>query len=267
MFEANRFRVERFSSAGAFKVAFGKDVVIGGGTGFERCTVAAACKRGVTGSEAGAFRSPNGLVAPASDDLTVDGAGTVYVADRENNRVQVFRADGTFRRGWGLNVDPDNADVGFEICITTCQGGGESGLGGALITPTGISAAPSADVYTADQVAQRIQRFTCAASTVAFSAASVSVAEGAGSATLTVQRTGDVGCGGSVQYATTPGTATPADYTSGGGTLTFEPGGDHQDRLRPDHERRAPRGRRDVHRHAHRPGGPAAPSACRPAPR
>ena len=104
------FRVDKFTTSGDWVSAWGKDVVTGGGTGFEVCTVATNCKTGVTGSAGGEFRSPNDLVAPASDAIAVDPAGTtVYVADRENHRLQVFGSDGHFEGAWGLHVD--SADV------------------------------------------------------------------------------------------------------------------------------------------------------------
>jgi len=47
---------------------------------------------GGPGSMAGQFRVPHGV--------WIDSAGTVYVADRENNRVQLFTTDGTFVEEW-----------------------------------------------------------------------------------------------------------------------------------------------------------------------
>jgi hypothetical protein len=50
------------------------------------------------------------------------------------------------------------------------------------------------------------------------------VEEGAGSATVTVQRSGNASGTQTVAYATADGTATAADYTATAGTLTFLPG-------------------------------------------
>lgn len=61
--------------------------------------------------------------------------------------------------------------------------------------------------------------------TIQFSAAAVSVNEGAGSITLTVNRTGGAASGVSVNYATQNGTATaPQDYTATSGSLSFGAG-------------------------------------------
>jgi titin len=63
------------------------------------------------------------------------------------------------------------------------------------------------------------------AGTLQFSAASYSVVENAGNATITVTRTGGAASGISVHYATTDGTATaPSDYTATSGTLNFGAG-------------------------------------------
>ncbi len=47
---------------------------------------------GEPGSAPGQFRVPHGLA--------IDADGTVYVADRENSRVQLFTAEGTYRGEW-----------------------------------------------------------------------------------------------------------------------------------------------------------------------
>jgi hypothetical protein len=63
------------------------------------------------------------------------------------------------------------------------------------------------------------------AGAVEFSAATYTVDEGAGSATITVTRTGGSASGVTVGFATSNGTATtPADYTATTGTLTFGAG-------------------------------------------
>jgi hypothetical protein len=61
--------------------------------------------------------------------------------------------------------------------------------------------------------------------TVAFSAATYSVGEADGSATITVDLSGASAVTATVGYATANGTATAgSDYTSASGTLTFAPG-------------------------------------------
>ena len=48
---------------------------------------------GSRGGGDGEFRAPRGM--------TVDSAGDVYVADTDNDRIQVFDSDGNFLRKWG----------------------------------------------------------------------------------------------------------------------------------------------------------------------
>ncbi|QEH31554.1 Calx-beta domain protein [Aquisphaera giovannonii] len=63
------------------------------------------------------------------------------------------------------------------------------------------------------------------AGTVQFSAASYSVSEGGGTATITVTRSGGTASGVTVHYATSDGTAKAgSDYTASSGTLTFGAG-------------------------------------------
>jgi len=145
-------RVEKFDSAGNFVAAWGRDVVAGGTTGFEICTVASMCKKGVTGGLGGQFNAPNGIA--------VDGS-FVYVADRVNNRIQKFTRFGTFLRAWGKDV-VTGGGTGFEICETAseCKAGAESvGLGGELNTPVGVASDGSGNVYVTDTNGSQVQKF------------------------------------------------------------------------------------------------------------
>lgn len=91
-------RISKFDSSGHFVLAFGKDVVAGGGTGFEVCTVAAKCKAGLPGDQAGEFNFPEGI--------TTDAAGSVYVSDLENSRVQEFDGSGEVVRVIASTASP-----------------------------------------------------------------------------------------------------------------------------------------------------------------
>ncbi|HVW19013.1 MAG TPA: hypothetical protein VHB30_12280 [Solirubrobacteraceae bacterium] len=75
-------RYSRFTSSGAFIRTVGRGVR-DGGTTFQRCT--AACHPGTLGSGSGELAYPHGIV--------VDDDGYVYVADRDNNRIEKFDSD------------------------------------------------------------------------------------------------------------------------------------------------------------------------------
>ncbi len=50
------------------------------------------CSWGTPGSGDGEFNLPHGIA--------IDSAGTIYVADRENSRIQLFKQDGSFVKSW-----------------------------------------------------------------------------------------------------------------------------------------------------------------------
>jgi DNA-binding beta-propeller fold protein YncE len=64
--------------------------------------------------------------------------GSVYVADRENNRIQMFIADGVFVTEWGT------------------EGSGD----GQFDWPNDVAVASDGSVYIADMGNNRIQKFT-----------------------------------------------------------------------------------------------------------
>lgn len=92
---------------------------------------------GEPGAEDGNFFFPN--------DVEMDGAGNLYVADSLNDRVQKFTADGRFIDKWGRR-----------------------GVGnGHFHWPMGLTAGTDGDIYVSDTFNHRIQRFTAAGQYVA----------------------------------------------------------------------------------------------------
>src|SRR5439155_8646 len=69
--------------------------------------------------------------------VATDGSGNVYVADRNNDRIQKFDASGTFLTTWG--------SYGSE--------------NGAFSSPFGVATDGSGNVYVADRTNSRIQKF------------------------------------------------------------------------------------------------------------
>lgn len=115
-------RILQFSATGNFIRAFGADV---GGPGVDVCTVASACGPGTTTDAAG------GMVRP--EDVAVEQAtGNVYVADFENDRIDVFSATGAFEGAFGWRVKVTGAAEELQFCtaVSGCQAGSEgSGAG------------------------------------------------------------------------------------------------------------------------------------------
>lgn len=109
--------------------------------------------------------------------LAVDGTGYVYVADRGNNRVQVFTPLGAYVREWsatdadGLAVDAAGnvyvADTdGSRIHKFSNSGGYLTGWGsqgtwdGEFRGPVRVAIGPEGNVYVVDHMNSRVQAFT-----------------------------------------------------------------------------------------------------------
>jgi hypothetical protein len=87
---------------------------------------------GSPGEGAGQTKSPQGL---ATDFET----GDLYVADQGNNRIDVFKADGTFLRAFGWGVDTGASEL--QVCTTAskCQAGIAGAGAGQFSSPTWIA--------------------------------------------------------------------------------------------------------------------------------
>lgn len=76
---------------------------------------------GEQGGAPGEFNLPHGIA--------VDSAGTVYVADRENSRVQLFTPDGEYLRSWDFVNRPDDIFIDAQDNIYIAELGFRSGVG------------------------------------------------------------------------------------------------------------------------------------------
>ena len=152
--EGNGHRVQRFDSNGTFERAWGKDVVAGGGTGAEICTVASSCKTGVGGALGGEFGNPS--------VMAVGPAGDIYVGDYVNQRLNRFDATGNFISTWGQDVDAGGT-TGPEICTTasTCKASPGGFRAGAFSGGPEVATDAAGNVYAGDSN-RRIQQFDAA---------------------------------------------------------------------------------------------------------
>ena len=152
----------------------------------------------------------------------VDGAkGAVTVAYATADGSAKAGSDYTAKTGTLTWANGDTANKSFAIAITNdlIAESAES-FGVVLSNPTGgatLGSIASASVNIVDN--------DTAPGTLAFSVASASVSEGAGTATITVNRSGGSGGAVSVHYATSNGTAmASASYTASSGTLSWDAG-------------------------------------------
>lgn len=132
-------RLQRLDVHGNVELMWGGDVVVRNapgdtGTGFEVCDPGVSgvegCQRGLRGDQPGMFDDP---MAIAVDQST----GAVYVADRDNRRVQQFDLDGTFVREFG-----------------------SAELGATSVDGVGLAVSPAdGDVFVADPANRRVLRF------------------------------------------------------------------------------------------------------------
>jgi hypothetical protein len=77
--ESGNARVSQFTTEGSFVRAFGRDVIPGGGEGFEICTLATGCKQG--------RRTRGDRVLSLPSAVAVDPGGAIYVADADATRI------------------------------------------------------------------------------------------------------------------------------------------------------------------------------------
>lgn len=76
---------------------------------------------GEPGSGPGQFNLPHAIA--------VDSAGTVYVGDRENSRVQLFSPEGEYLRSWTFLNRPDDIFIDAQDNVYVAELGFKSGLG------------------------------------------------------------------------------------------------------------------------------------------
>ena len=116
---------------------------------------------GSSGTLGGQFNGARGIAVNQTGNGGVP-AGTVYVVDFNNNRIQSFDADGNFIRAWGQDVD-SGGGTGFEICevAANCKAGVSGGGAGQFNAIAGGIAVDQAtgNVAVFDRNNRRVQQF------------------------------------------------------------------------------------------------------------
>jgi hypothetical protein len=106
---------------------------------------------GSEGSAQGQMAVPFGV---ATDPST----GTVYVADLENNRIDVYTPWGEFQRAWGWGVKDGNAEL--EVCTDSCRAGIAGAGPGQLDAPLAVAVDSAGFVYVREGSTNRVQKFS-----------------------------------------------------------------------------------------------------------
>jgi virginiamycin B lyase len=137
---------------------------------------------GGAGTQGGQFGNSSTGPGGAAVNLSGTGgasAGDLYVADRNNNRVQQFHADGTWVRTFGVDVieegkPNDVSTTAFEICDSTaatlnvpadCKGGTIVGApgqtAGGMRAPQGVAVEQATgNLYVTDQTNRRVDVYS-----------------------------------------------------------------------------------------------------------
>lgn len=127
-----------------------------------------------SGTTGGLFNQPRGVAVNSSGAGGVP-AGSFFVADGANHRIQQFDANDNFVQAFGNDViqtgKPGDTGTGFEICTVAadCKNGATGALGGELNQPTGLSINESTGaLYVSEAGNRRVTKFTFSAGVPSF---------------------------------------------------------------------------------------------------
>ena len=227
--DSNNERVEKFSSAGRFLLAFGWGVGDGKTHAPQMCRK--RCFAGYEGEGAGQLHFAEGVAV--DNDPSSRSRGSVYVVDIENGRVQKFSPSGRFLLTFGGGVnhtarnhhDRANEDVCPAMPGDVCGKGKEGPTGGQLefaVEGSFIAAGADGTVYVGQR--NRVKTFSPDGryrSQIILTPApnSSEGREAGGVSALAVNATGDL-------YVVRHGVVGVIEYAPSGEPIrTLEPGG------------------------------------------
>ena len=162
-------RISRFTVAAngtpTFDRAFGLDVIPGGPSGFENCTVASTCGPGSATSGAGS--------ASGNYEVNIAPDGRIFAVSSGLSRVDVFtrQSNGTisFQKAFGADVIPGGS-TGFEACTTGsgCKQGLTNGDAGSLDGTAGVEFDGAGGLFVTTEGSDRINHLVASGSDFAF---------------------------------------------------------------------------------------------------
>jgi hypothetical protein len=131
-------------------------------TAFASKTLVNSFGSSLSGATGGLFNSPRGVAVNESGAGGVP-AGTFYVVDSANNRVQRFNSTGGFVRTWGWGVSTGTAQIETCTVAPSCREGIAGAGAGQLNNPRGVAVDQSnGNLYVTDQGNRRVDVFNAA---------------------------------------------------------------------------------------------------------
>lgn len=116
---------------------------------------ASALEFGGEGEGAGEMNRPLGIaISPVNHE--------VYIADRSNQRVDVFSEAGQFLFAWGWDVDESAPAMELQTCtlVSECQAGAPGGGDGQMYEPEDVAVSSAGNVYVQDRNNARVDEFS-----------------------------------------------------------------------------------------------------------
>jgi hypothetical protein len=182
---------------------------------------------GVTPNHPNGGQGPNDLqaypvlTAVSSSVTSTSIQGTLQSLPNTQFLIEFFSNTATTLSGYGQGQTP----IGSQMVTTDGTGLASIADTAMSVVPQGVLVSATATNLSSGDTSEFSQVISSTPVMLAFTAGQYSVPQAAGSITIDVKRTGNMGSVVSVDYAASGGTAKPGvNYTATSGTLTFNPG-------------------------------------------